>query len=124
MNIPLIENKLKLNKSELVKVHLFIKLISNKIIKEFTEREIDILAELYIYGGIEDKDGSDKFLEHCYAIGLSKLGSANSVRNALSKGRKFKVVKRKKANYWKLDKEYLPEFDSPNLAFKYLLTNI
>ncbi len=124
MNIPVIENKLKLEKIDLVRIHLFIKLTSNNISSSFTDREIDILSELYIFGGIEDKEGSDRFIDHCYALGLSKQGASNSVRNALSKGRKFKVVKRKKANYWKIDKEYLPEFESDTLVLKYLLTNI
>lgn len=123
MDVPVINNKLKLDKIDLIKIHLFIKLISNKVREEFSDREIDILAELYIFGGIEDKEGSERFIEHCYVLGLSKRGASNSVRNALSKGRKYKVVKRKKANYWKIDKDYLPEFESDTIVLKYLLTN-
>lgn len=123
MDVPVIQNKLRLDKIDLIKIHLFIKLISNKVNSNFSDREVDILAELYIFGGIEDKESSDKFIEHCYKMGLSKIGASNSVRNALSKGRKHKVVKRKKANYWKIDKDYLPEFDSDTIVLKYLLTN-
>ena len=124
MNVPLIENKLRLERKDLVKIHLFIKLISNKVIGHFSDREIDILSELYMFGGIEDKETSDNFLNHCYEIGLSKVGAANSIRNVLSKGRIYKVVKRKKANYWKIERDYIPEFESDKLVLKYLLTNI
>ena len=123
MNAPVIENKLKLNKIDLIKIHLFIKLISEKI-SDFTEREINILAELYEFGGIEDKESSEKFIQHCYTLGLSKEGAAISIKNVLSKGRKYKILKRKKANFWKIDKDYLPEFESDILVFKYLLTNL
>lgn len=124
MDVPVIENKLRVSRDLLVKIHLTIKLVSNGLINEFSNREISVLSELYLFGGIENKETSDKFIEHCFKMDFAKQGATNSVLNVLSKGRKFNIVKRKKANFWKLDKEYLPEFESDKLVFKYLVTNI
>lgn len=123
IEIPIIEDKLILSKKELIKIHLYIKMVEKGIDKEFSHREMDILAELYCFGGTQDKINLQEFFNHCFAHGFSKEGAAHSVRNALSKGRRFKIIKRKKANFWQIDKDYLPPLSSSFLAFKYFFTN-
>ena len=123
-NISLIEDTILINKAEQVKVHLFIKLVENKKENELSGRELGILSELYVYGGITDKSSMEHFSTICFNIGLCETDSVQSVRNALGKARELGVVKRRKVNNWKIDDEYLPKLPIDNdLIFKYIVKN-
>ena len=108
-NISLIEDTIIIDKVNLIKVHLFIKLVENSISDILSDRELNILSYLYIYGGITDKDSMEDFSSKCFIMNLSEKNSIQSVRNALGKARELGVVKRRKVNNWKLDDSYLPK---------------
>lgn len=121
-NISLIEDTIIMDKVNLIKVHLFIKLVENSISDILSDRELNILSYLYVYGGIIDKDSMEDFSNKCFVMALSEKDSIQSVRNALGKARELGVVKRRKVNNWKLDDSYLPKLPVDNdLVFKYLL---
>lgn len=125
-NISLIEDTITMDKVNLIKVHLFIKLVENSLSDILSDRELNILSYLYVYGGITDKDSMEDFSNRCFVKGISETNSIQSVRNALGKARELGVVKRRKVNNWKLDDTYLPKLPiDNNLVFKYILqTNI
>lgn len=110
--------------AKLAKMHLFIKLADKNIESEFSDRNLNILAELFVFGGIDSKERANEFLQHCYGLSLSKEGADNSIRNTLGLGRKFGVVKRKKCNHWQIHEDYLTKLNSDTTLFKYTLTNI
>lgn len=121
-NISLIEDTILISKAEQIKVHLFIKLVEKKKEDELSARELSILSQLYVYGGVIDKSSMEEFSTICFNIGLCETDSVQSVRNALGKARELGVVKRRKVNNWKIDDEYLPKLPIDNdLVFKYLI---
>lgn len=121
----ILETKIdKLDIHKITRIHLFIKMVQKDIDGEFSDKEMKILSELYVFGGTENKLDLDKFSELCFQKELSKEGSTNSIRNVLSKARKFNIINRKQSNKWVINKSYILPLDSPNVLFKYLLTNI
>ena len=123
-NISLIEDTIIMDKVNLIKVHLFIKLVENSISDILSDRELNILSYLYVYGGITDKDSMEDFSNRCFVMALSEKDSIQSVRNALGKARELGVVKRRKVNNWKIDDTYLPKLPIDNdLVFTYILKN-
>lgn len=126
MNTAFIEeNKIdKLDLSKIVRIHLLIKMIDNDIDAKFSNTEVKILSELYIFGGTENKEDVEKFSSLCFEKQLSKTLSFNSIRNVLTKARKLGIVSRRQSNKWVINKLYGTPIDSPNVLFKYSLTNI
>lgn len=121
-NISLIEDTVSIDKVNQIKVHLFIKLVENKKEDVLSDRELNILSELYVYGGIIDKDSMQNFSNICFIKQLCEKDSVQSVRNALGKARELGVVKRRKVNNWKIDDIYLPKLPIDNdLVFKYII---
>lgn len=121
-NISLIEDTVSIDKVNQIKVHLFIKLVENKKEDVLSDRELNILSELYVYGGIIDKDSMQHFSNICFTKQLCEKDSVQSVRNALGKARELGVVKRRKVNNWKIDDTYLPKLPIDNdLVFKYII---
>lgn len=122
---PTIVDSIKLTElKDLIKIHFYIKMIEKKVdITEFSDRELSILAELYIYGGLSSKKDLQDFTDLCSSKGLTK-NSVQSVRNILSKARILGVVKRPKENNWFIIKDYLFKIDSKNLIFKYIIHNV
>ena len=118
-----ITDNLKMNRIDLVKTHLFIKMIEKKITNEFSDRELSILSHLYSFGGTTDKATLDKFAEHCFVNELSEKKSVQSIRNVFGKARELGVVKRRKSNNWKIDDKFLPPI-ATDIVFKYLLTDV
>lgn len=123
-SISCIEDRIKIDKLNLVKIHLFIKMTQNKISDHFTDRELAILSYLYMYGGIVDKSSMQDFSEKCFSQQLCEKFSVQSVRNVLGKAREFDVVKRRKSNNWKITESYLPKLAHDTLVFKYTITNM
>ena len=128
--VTLLETKIKgTNKLNVVRLSIYSKLIENGILSEFTNREVDVLANLYLFGGTEDKESLVRFADDCFEKGFTeeqkgKSTYGNSVRNVFSKARKLGVIKRKKVNDWRISKLFLPEYEGTEyIAFKALVSN-
>lgn len=122
--LPVVESKKKIDsKFGLVKIHLFIYLVENNKSENYTNRELEVLTHLYCGKGIEDKESMQQFFQFCYKNNYVKEGAENSIRNIFSKAKEDGILKRKKVNHWKFQKDLLSEYDSDVLVFKYLLTN-
>jgi hypothetical protein len=124
-NFPVVTDNIKLtNFISLIKIHLYIKMIEKDIdVKNFSDRELTVLAELYSFGGVSSKESLSAFAEHCSLKKLSD-NSVQSIRNILSKARSLQIVKRPKSNNWLIDKNFLFKIDSKKLIFKYTIHNI
>lgn len=69
------------DKRDVLRVHLYFKLIQYGI-KPF-ENDIDIMLELYMFGGYTNTEEQTTFIDICLKKGLKK--STQSLRNTLSK---------------------------------------
>lgn len=123
--IPVIKDKIKINKlSDLVRIHLYTKMVEKEIeSKSLTDRELLILCNLYVFGGVFSKDDILKFSADCFIKKLSD-DSVQSIRNVLGKGRALGIVKRARANKWVISQDYLPKIDSDKLILQYTFHNL
>lgn len=121
--IPVIEQNIQVEKIDLIKIFLYITLLKRGLVDNFSDRELSIISNLYCKNGTTSKEELNLFIEDCYELGFSKPGSDNSIRNVFSKARRLGILKREKANKWRVQEGYLPKYNSDILVFKYLLTN-
>ena len=123
LEYKVISDNLKFELFKLIKIHMYIKLTENNNESKLTDGDLDIIVNLYLFGGITDKNTMSNFSKDCFNKQLTSVNSAQSVRNSLSIGRKLGVIKRKRVNNWVITDNYLPKLDTDLYAFKYLLTN-
>lgn len=124
MEVTAIETKVNgTSKINVVRMALFSKLLENNLYNKFSTTGFEILVNLYLFGGTSNKDSMQKFFLDCYDKNLTKVGAENSIRNTLTLARSFGVVKRKKANDWRISKLFIPECTGEYLVYKGLITN-
>lgn len=124
MNIPLIKlTQEGLSKRTLIKFLFQIELekynLKNKPVN-FSDRELNILTELYMRGGVSDSPSMLKFIEDCHLLGFTKVVSPQSVRNVLTLAREIKFLRRRTSNNWQV--EIIPYTDSPHLMINCILS--
>lgn len=124
-NYPVIKDDVKLIELiDLIRIHFYIKMIEKNVpLKEFSNRELSILCELYLFGGIFTKEDLVSFSNICTEKKLTE-GSVQSIRNVLGTARSYGIIKRPKANKWVISNDYLPQIKSERLIFKYTIHNI
>jgi hypothetical protein len=114
--------------NECIKIHLFIQCIKKGFnISKFSERELSILSELYIFGGLNSKDDFEKFFNICKTNKIIAPDTKNeqSIRNALSKARGAKIVKRPTASKWFITTDILPKTEGLKvLQLNYSIINV
>ena len=119
-DIPLIKDKIKVNsKLDLIKIHLYIKLITNNI--SASDSELTLLSSLYLQNGINNKEEMDKFFEYCLKEKIRM--SVQSVRNILARFTELKVLNKPKINQRFISEEYLPFISGDVIAFNYIIFN-
>lgn len=117
--IPVIDHKFLLkDRSSLVRLHLFIKCYE---LGDYPESSaLDVLEHLYYSKGISNKEENNAFIESC--VNNKLRGSAQSVRNVLSKYTDLGILKKPK-NCIRLFKD--PIIDLPEVfALTYFTTNL
>jgi len=120
--IPLIKDKIKMpSKLDLMKMHLLIKLTSNKI--TVSDSELTLLASLYLQKGIRNKEEMSNFFEYCISNKIRL--SAQSVRNILARFTQLNVIVKPKPNQRFISKEYMLDINEENnFAFNYTIYSI
>lgn len=119
------DNIYKDNLIDIIRIHLYIKMIDFKIdVTELSPREIGIISALYVYGGLKAKSDMKKFSKYCLDNKVTSSDSVQSVRNALGKARALGIVKRPKANIWDISINYLKRSDRSDFVFKYVIYNV
>lgn len=106
-------------KRDVFRVHLYTKLIE-KGIKPF-ENDIDIILELYTFGGYQNAEEQSKFIQSCIKKGYKK--SDQSVRNVLSKYVTRGVFDKPKNTQLKLNTDYIPEVECDKLVLLHKVTH-
>lgn len=97
---------------DVLRVHLYTKLIQNGI-KPF-ENDLDIILELYMFGGYSNPEEQNKFIDSCIEKGMKK--SRQSLRNTLSKYVSMGIFDKPKNTVLHINSKYIPSVDCDKLV--------
>jgi hypothetical protein len=107
------------DKRDVLRVHLYTKLIQNGI-KPF-ENDIDILLELYLFGGYRNVEEQSNFLKICLDKKLRK--NPQSIRNTLSKYTNLKVLDKPRNTVLRINNEFIPKVSFDKLVLQHIVSH-
>lgn len=113
------ETVLLTEKRDVLRVHLYFKLIENGV-KPF-ENDIDIMLELYMFGGYSNSSQQSQFITRCLEKGLKK--SSQSLRNTLSKYVNIGVFDKPKNTILRVNEKYLPKVECDRLVLQHVISH-
>ena len=106
-------------KRDVLRVHLYFKLIQYGI-RPF-ENDINIILELYTFGGYSNAEEQSKFIKICMDKKLKK--SEQSVRNTLSKYTSIGVFDKPKNTTLQLNDKYIPRIECDKLILQHIISH-
>jgi len=120
MNIKAFSDKVLLPKrKDVLRVHLYFKLLQYGI-KPF-ENDMDIMLELYLFGGYRNAEEQAKFISTCMEKGLKK--SDQSVRNTLSKYVSMGVFEKPKNTMLSINEKFVPKVECDKLVLQHVISH-
>ncbi len=120
MSIKVFQDKVLLpKKKDVLRVHLYFKLIQYGI-KPF-ENDMDIILELYEFGGYSNAEEQARFIDLCMSKDLKK--SPQSVRNTLSKYVNMGVFDKPKNTQLSLSNKFVPAVECEKLVLQHLISH-
>ena len=120
-----VSSKVQVSKRKLIKMYLIFKLMEKGIEALFSNNEVDVLVNLFMFGGTSGKDSLKQFLESCYSLNLSKKGST-SILNLFTKARFNGILIRKSSSNWQISRDFIADdmYTHPYFVFRGALTNL
>ena len=106
-------------KRDVLRVHLYFKLLENNI-RPF-ENDMDIILELYFYNGYHNSDEQASFIKVC--IDKKYRKSDQSLRNALSKYAKLGVFTKPKNTVLHVSDDYIPQVKNDRLILQHIISH-
>ncbi len=106
-------------KRDVLRVHLYFKMVQFGI-KPF-ENDLDIIIELYEFGGYTNTEQQSRFISLCLEKGLRK--SAQSVRNALSKYVNIGVFEKPKNAVLRLSDRFIPQVKADKIVLEHRISH-
>lgn len=120
MEIKALKEKVLLEeKRDVLRIHLYFKLVENHI-KPF-ENDMDIMLELYLFGGYSNTDQQSQFIDMCIKKGLKK--SSQSLRNTLSKYVSMGIFDKPKNTILYVNERYLPKVECDRLILQHIISH-
>ena len=120
MEITALKDKVLLgNKRDVLRIHLYFKLVENGI-KPF-ENDMEIMLELYIFGGYSNATQQANFINNCIKKGLKK--SSQSLRNTLSKYVSMGIFEKPKNTILYVNEKYLPKVECDRLILQHIISH-
>lgn len=107
------------DKRTVLRLHLYTKLLQNKI-KPY-ESDMDILIELYVFGGYNNTTEQASFIKSCLEKGY--LRTAQSVRNTLSKYTNLKVLLKPRNGVISFSEDFIPTVAFDKLMLKHIISH-
>lgn len=107
------------DRKDVLRHHLYLKLLQFGI--RPYENDIDIILELYMFGGYNNIDEQLKFIELCLEKGLRK--SPQSVRNTFSKYINMGVFEKPKNTVLRVSDKFIPKVKCDKLALTHTVTH-
>lgn len=106
-------------KKDVLRIHLYFKLLQNGI-KPY-ENDMDIMLELYMFGGYKNTGEQNKFLDICVEKKYKR--SKQSVRNTLSKYVGMKVFDKPRNKELHVNEEYIPKVECDKLVLQHIISH-
>jgi hypothetical protein len=106
-------------KRDVLRVHLYFKLIQYGI-RPF-ENDIDIIIELYMFGGYSNAEEQIRFMDICLKKKLRK--SIQSLRNVLSKYVTLGIFEKPKNTILQLNDRFIPKVECEKLVLQYTISH-
>ncbi len=106
-------------KKDVLRVHLYFKLIQYGI-RPF-ESDIDIMIELYMFGGYTNTEEQARFMDICLKKKYRK--SIQSLRNALSKYVSMGIFEKPKNSILHLSDRFIPRVECEKLVLQHIISH-
>lgn len=106
-------------KKDVLRIHLYFKLLQFGI-KPF-ENDIDIMLELYNFGGYTNAEEQNTFINLCLKKKLKK--SDQSVRNTLSKYVNIGVFEKPRNSVLYINEKFLPKVQCDKLMLQHIISH-
>ena len=120
MEIKAITDRVLLkNRREVVKLHLYFKFLQHGI-KPY-ESDLDIIVELYLFGGYKNAEEQNKFLGLCKSKKLRKTDQ--SIRNTISKYINMGVFEKPKNRMLKISDRFIPSLECDRIVLEHIISH-
>lgn len=106
-------------KRDVLRLHLYFKLLQFGI-KPF-ENDIDIILELYLFGGYSNSQEQAEFIDICMQKGLKK--SEQSVRNTLSKYVNIGIFDKPKNSVLSINDKFIPKVECDRIVLEHKISH-
>lgn len=106
-------------RQDVLRLHLYMRFLQLGI-KPF-ENDMDIIIELYLFGGYNNSEGQAKFIEHCLKKKLKK--SDQSIRNTLSKYVSLGIFNKPKNSVLSINEDFIPDIRFDKLVLQHTISH-
>ena len=107
------------DKRDVLRVHLYLKFIQHGI--HPYENDMNIVLELYCFGGYNNSSKQDEFFDLCLQKKYKK--SRQSIRNTLSKYTNLGVLDKPRNTILSVSPRYIPTADFDRLLLQHTITH-
>lgn len=106
-------------KKDVLRAHLYLKFLQYGISPY--ENDMDIVLELYCFGGYQNSQKQDEFFDICLEKKYKK--SKQSIRNTLSKYTNLGVLEKPRNTSLSVSEKYIPQAEFDRLLLIQTVTN-
>lgn len=107
------------DKRDVLRVHLYLKFLQYGIVPY--ENDMNIVLELYCFGGYSNAQKQDEFFEICMKKKYRK--SKQSLRNALSKYTNLGVLEKPRNTSLSVSSKYIPPIEFDRLLLQHTISH-
>lgn len=107
------------DKRDVLRVHLYLKFLQYNI--QPYENDINIIIELYFFGGYSNSEKQEQFFDTCLEKKYKK--SKQSIRNTLSKYTNLGVLEKPRNTSLSVSSKYIPQIDFDKLLLQHTITH-
>lgn len=106
-------------KRDVLRIHLYFKLLQFNI--RPYENDIDVILELYLFGGYRNSEEQTQFINLCIEKGLKK--SPQSLRNTLSKYVSVGIFDKPRNTSLSINKKFIPHVECDKLILQHTISH-
>lgn len=107
------------DRRDVLRMHLYLKFLQYGI--QPFENDINIIIELYCFGGYANADKQEQFFDICLEKKYKK--SKQSIRNTLSKYTNLGVLEKPRNTSLSVSSKYIPIIDFDKLLLQHTITH-
>jgi len=107
------------DKKDVLRIHLYLKFLQYNI--QPYENDINIVIELYLFGGYNNSKRQDEFFDICLEKKYKK--SRQSIRNTLSKYTNLGVFEKPRNTSLSVSSKYIPSISFDKLLLQHTVTH-